>query len=276
MVKVPRFSGRVGGAPVGFYASLRVRPPPDEFDFAQSKKQTKRRENSSRSGGGIVPPGRRFRALNSLRGWRGIRVVKEKVRRDDGKTVLVFRRGRFRFKAWHTNWQPIKIGNRQLAVDAENSNAAAKKVVSRLKKAGVIELGDPEMYGFYITSVVELDPKLAKPGKVSRRTRFYHYEGRFVPRKTHVSREADERRKRRLARLGQNIQTVEYDVQGVAEVSAVEGERFSVPFVDMADVRLAVEKVLDGKTNIRSIQRQSMLDNKPKEQRIRFIKAKLR
>jgi hypothetical protein len=200
---------------------------------------------SGRVGGAIVPEGRRFRGLNLKTR------VKVGGRRLDahGKPSPDGSRGRFQFKAWYTDWQPILMDNKQLTVAAENSNAAAKKVVSALKQAGRIGIDDPDPYGFYMTSVAELNPEYAQQerGRVDSRTRFYHYEGRFILRQKRVTRQRE-----------YGFKT--FDVDGVATVSAVDGHRFSVPFTDMARVRDAVNKVLLGQTNIRSIQRQAMLN----------------
>lgn len=208
----------------------------------------------------------RFRGYNVRNGNRGRRPVQA------GK------RGWYRFRVWNTDWTPLIMNDKQLVISAENSNSGAKKVVSALKQAGVIQVGDPEYTDFYMTSRSELDPDGPFTTKAFGRTRFYHYEGRFIPRRRTVVRQkvgGVRGRQQRQRRQQLGGQTRQYQVEGVAEVQAFEGERFSVPFVKMSQVRDAVQKVLSGQASIRSIQRQSMLYKKPKEQRNAFMQYRL-
>ena len=169
-------------------------------------------------------------------------------------------RGRYSFRIWNTDWTPLIMDGEQLVISSENSNSGAKKVVTALKQAGAIEVGDPDFTDFYMTSLAELDPDRPEWHKAYERTRFYHYEGRFVPRKRTIGKEKGRK---------------SYQVEGIAEVQAFEGERFSVPFTSDEQVKEAVNKVLSGQLSIRAIQRQSLLYNKPKAKREQFIKHKL-
>jgi hypothetical protein len=221
---------------------------------------------------------RRFRGLNVRQGFEGIR--------SRGGC-----RGWFEFKAWYNDWEPIMVGeNKQLTVQAENSNSAAKKVVTALKQADVIGVDDPDMYDFYMTSTAELDPVLGlnleddqerkvRRRTVPRRTRFYHYDGRFVSRPTTVVKRQNHRKpcgEEQKRNAGQNNVGKVYQVEGVAVVRAFDGERLSVPFTNINHVKDAVNKVLSGQTNIRSIQRQSMLNQaKSLGARRKFINRKL-
>jgi hypothetical protein len=186
----------------------------------------------------------RFRGYNLRRGNRGRRPLQ------------VGKRGWYRFRIWNTDWTPLIMDDKQLIVSAENSNSGAKKVVSALKQAGVVKVGDPDYTDFYMTSRSEVDPDTPQAEHVFGRTRFYHYEGRFIPRRRTVKR-----------LRGRKV----YQVEGVAEVQAFEGERFSVPFVEMNVVKAVVRKVLSGEVSIRAIQRQSMIYKKSKQKRNAFI-----
>lgn len=208
---------------------------------------------------------RRYRALNLRQREQGVRVTN-----DDGD----IERGRFRFWVYTTRWVPIASrlrGENQLSVDAENSNAAAKKVVARLRlmecqRAGVkSEDGwgiSPETrpYEFYMLSSAEVDPEEETYQNLPSRTRFYHYRGYFLNKPPPP-----------VTRTNKKNMAVSYNVSGVAQVAAIEGHRFSVPFADLKNVKQAVEMVLKGKASIRSIQRQSMNDEKKLDDRRRYI-----
>jgi len=202
------------------------------------------------NGRGCIPAGRRFRGYN-IRTYENPAPRRGRPRQTH--------RGQFLFKAFNTDWSEIKNGEgNQLMVTAENSNAGAKKVISALKQLGTIQIGEADAYDFYMTSGARLDP--SKAFNVAPRTRFYHYEGRFIAKPTEVTKQRGRKR---------------YEVEGIAEVSAVDGERFAVPFSNMEKVQEAVTKILSGQVSIRSIQRQSMLDNKERADRRRFIEQRL-
>lgn len=223
-----------------------------------------------------APP--RFRGLNLRKGGRPERETAYK-RGPLGK--LVRQRGWFNFKVWtpdkpdEPGFLPIEWDNGdQVVVGAENSNSAAKKVINILKRVGLVEVDGKEPFDFYMTSLAELGPEAKK--EVPARTRFYHYQGRFVsvPR-TFLKVRRGKKREMRASKLAM-APMKEVTVEGVAVVNAFDGERFSVPFVEMDKVKEAVRKVLKGKTSIRSIQRQSMLGDKTIDSRMKFIEAQLR
>lgn len=190
----------------------------------------------------------RYRGLNKEKEFRGRRSARIRGTKHS--------RGWFRFRMFYPDWTPITIDDQDF-VEAENSNAAAKKVITALKQAGVINVGDPDYTDFYLTSQAEINPDNPRRTRFMNRTRFYHYEGRFIPRP-------------RTVRRGRT-----YDVDGVAEVHLFEGERFSVPYWNPTLAQDAINKVLRGETSIRSIQRQSMIDTKSKRKRKAFIQYKL-
>lgn len=207
----------------------------------------------------------RFRGLNLRLGNQPLRdkpVVRGGPRR----------RGRFNFKVWTSDkpdelgFDPIMWNGEHLTVEAENSNAAAKKVVNILRRGGEIQMDALDPYDFYMTSEAEINPerKDAVTRDIPPRTRFYHYEGRYISKPSIFTKKYRGRVR-------------EVAVEGLAEVSAFDGERFSVPFpsTDMERVKEAVRKVLNGIASIRAIQRQSMLGNKSIQNRMKFIEAKI-
>jgi hypothetical protein len=171
-------------------------------------------------------------------------------------------RGRFQFLGWYDTWQPIMINDRQLSINAENANSAARKTVTALHQAGFRQLDaqgqELPRYDFQLTRVLEIDPERGRfAAEMPRRTHYYHYEGQFVPFD----------KPRRIRRQGRE----DVHVQGRSVAQLVPGHSFSIPFTEIPRVREVVALIRDGRINIRHIQRQIMNVGKPLDARMDFI-----